>query len=161
MKAPARHRVISGRCRARSFPGLAATAGALLLGSSLLACATMGASSEDLKAAVTAYNQHLRWQRYSSAAAFLPSSQRQAFLTRYISAEDDLHVESIDVRNIQWAPHGDVPGADVIAVAQMNLLPSTIVHKVLLQERWELRHGNWLLVACNRQLAPPPHRLSP
>ena len=115
------------------------------LGFSLFACAAPNAS-ESLRASVGNYNQSLRWKRYTNAARFLPAEKRADFLQQYLSVEDDLHVQSVEVRSVSTYEREGQQVADVVLVAEAYLLPSTVVKKTTIVQTWELQNGHWELV---------------
>jgi hypothetical protein len=118
-------------------------------------CAGHQAAGQKLQYAVHSFNDHLRWKRFDSAAAFLPSDLKPDFLERYLSVEDDLHVESIEVRAVSNESTEDIETAKVTVVAQSYLLPSNVLRKTIITETWELRGGRWTMAEMSRHLAPP------
>ncbi len=128
----------------------------LLLAVLFIACARLQIHRDTLPRAVKAYNTFLRWKKYDSATIFRAPEDQPGFAARYLAAEDDLHVESIDVRSIAWpeVAEGEPPVAVVTVVALAYLLPSTIQKKVIMQQRWEYRSGSWVVVSSDRELVP-------
>lgn len=118
---------------------------------SVLAC-SVSVSTEHLAPSVRGYNQSLRWKRFDRAAAFLPVKQRSAFLARYAAAEGDLHIDDIEVRDIQLLLDEQPPAAEVLVVAHTYLLPSTVLTRTIQRQRWELEDDTWLLVSQDRSL---------
>ena len=104
-----------------------------------------------------AYNELVRWKKYDSAGAFRTPEDRTAFMVRYLAVEDDLNVESMEIRSVVWPPvTAEQPiAAEVVIVASAYLLPSTVVEKVIIQQRWEFRDGRWMIVESDKELAPP------
>lgn len=117
------------------------------------ACAGTG-SGDTLRASVSAYNQNLRWKRFNSASHFVPAKSRAKFLERYLSAEDDLHIQSMEVRDVTSYVKDGSPVADVVLVAKAYLLPSTVVEKVTIIQHWSHIDGAWLLTESSRELVP-------
>ncbi len=117
------------------------------------ACAG-GTSSKGLKVAVDGYHDSLRWKRLTNASTFRVPEERSNFLARYLAVEDDLSIDTIEIRGVTFVPDSDPPAADVVVTAQAYLLPSTVLHKHVITERWELRGEDWLLVDASVELAP-------
>ena len=121
-----------------------------------LAVAGCAASTPDatLDAAVETYNESLRWKRFDNAAAFLPAADQAEFLQRYTEAEDDLHIDAIEVRGARFDPNHEPPAATVTVVASAYRLPSTILRKVVITQRWELGAAGWTLLGSDPELLP-------
>ena len=83
----------------RTFLGLI-----LIAGFSTLGMACNKATAEGLTRAVDQYNKSLRWKRFTQASMFVAPDVRSKFLERYLAAEDDLNIQSLEVR----AVHRDV-----------------------------------------------------
>lgn len=120
------------------------------------ACATGGAAggSDDLRTVVGAYNEHLRWKRFPAAARFLKPESQAPFLSRYLTAEDDLFVEALEVRAVTFGTDELTPSADVTVVATAYVLPSTVLEKVVMTQHWELVDKQWVLITTDRELVP-------
>ena len=126
---------------------------AILCGPHLTSCASSGAG-ESLRDSVSAYNQNLRWKRFTSAASFIPKETRAEFLERYLDVEDDLHIQSMEVRNVTSYTKDGNPQADVVLVAEAYLLPSTVVEKLTIIQHWAHLDGAWVLKESSRELVP-------
>jgi len=122
----------------------------------ILPACTAPETSQHLRASVQEYNQNLRWKRFSSAASYLIPDERAGFLKRYLAAEDDLHIQSIEVRGVSPAQSNDRKGADVTVVAESYLLPSTVVRRTTILQHWEQIGGTWRLIRSSQELAPQP-----
>ena len=92
------------------------------------------------------YNQSLRWKRYNTAARFLAPDKRADFLEQYLSAEDDLHVQSVEVRSVNTYERDGDKVADVVLIAEAYLLPSTVVKKTTIVQTWKHQNGGWELI---------------
>ena len=125
----------------------------LITGPFLVSCASTNAG-ESLQASVSAYNQNLRWKRFTNASQFVPAESRAKFLERYLNAEDDLHIQSMEVRNVTPYTKDGNRLADVVLVAQAYILPSTVVEKLTIVQRWAHVDGSWLLEESSRELVP-------
>ncbi|MEZ4272752.1 MAG: hypothetical protein R3C68_15370 [Myxococcota bacterium] len=126
----------------------------LLLGVTLLACASSSDASGTLHRAVNSYNELMRWKKFEQAAGYIPANKRADFLERYLAVEDDLFVESMEVRGITWVTTEDNPVVDVNVIANAYLLPSTVLEKVVMRQRWEFRNGAWNLANNSREIVP-------
>ncbi len=118
-------------------------------------CASTATRRQALEPAVQSYNTLLRWKKFERAADYLPVEERADFIERYLAAEDDLYVESVEVRAISWLSDKPLPAAQVVVVANAYLLPSTVLEKYIIRQRWEYRGKKWLLTERSRELAPP------
>ena len=133
----------------------------ILFAALLTGCAAGQSSREDLHPALTTYHNLLRWKQFDGAARFRHQDDQSAFLARYLRAEDDLSIESLEVRSVHWNPIGGIPGADVTVVGQAYLLPSTVLQKVVIQERWEVVNDRWVLMHSDKELLADPVLDSP
>jgi hypothetical protein len=118
-------------------------------------CATSGGQSGSLDMAVHFYNEGLRWKRFAQAAQYVEETSRPDFLSRYLGSEDDLHIESLEVRAVNPLSEAAVPTFLVTVAAESYRLPSTVLEKVIMVQRWEQRGEAWLLVSCEPELVPP------
>ena len=121
------------------------------------ACLSHQAAMEALPRAVGTYHDLLRWKNVDGAARFRLEENRPEFLERYVAVEDDLKIDSIEVRSVVWQPvvEEEPLVAIVTVVAHAYLLPSTVLEKVIMQQRWEYRDAAWVLVTTSRELVPP------
>ena len=60
----------------------------------------------------------------------------------------------MEVRNVTSYTKDGNQVADVILVAEAYLLPSTVVEKVTIVQRWARVDGAWLLEESSRELVP-------
>lgn len=107
-----------------------------------------------LSVAVESYLNGLRWKRFHHSAAYVPADRQAEFLERYLAAEDDLHIESAEIRGVVLQPDEEFPTARVIVMAQAYLLPSMVLEKVIMVQTWQQRDGAWRLIETSRELAP-------
>ncbi len=115
-------------------------------------CASTNAE-EPLQVAVNRYNDNLRWKRFAEAASYLLPEARRTFLARYLATETDLNIDSLEVRSVAEIPAA-VPTYEVTVVAEAYVLPSTVLSRVIMTQRWELGEAGWQLVGSDRELAP-------
>ena len=118
----------------------------------LLACAGPN-TGESLRASVGTYNQSIRWKRYNTAARFLAPEKRAKFLEQYLMVEDDLHVQSVEVRSVNSYEKEGERRADVVLIAEAYLLPSTVVKKTTIVQTWRFQRGGWELIDPGTSLA--------
>jgi hypothetical protein len=130
------------------------TTPAILLAAALFAACAGRASEADLGRCVALYHDNIRWKRFTQAASFLPPEARQAFVERYLASEDRLEVESLEVRSVTPISGQERPTYDVAVVASAYLLPSTVLSRSILTERWQLIGGAWRVIHRDRELAP-------
>lgn len=118
-------------------------------------CATQSSQRAELGKAVAAYNELMRWKKFDAASAFRKDAVD--FIARYAAAEDDLSVEHIEVRAISFPPveDGDDPVGEVLVMAQAYLLPSTVLEKIFMKQKWTYNGDRWLLDETSRELVPP------
>ncbi|MEL6546837.1 MAG: hypothetical protein AAFQ82_19580, partial [Myxococcota bacterium] len=116
---------------------IAALLGALC---ALCACAnTRGGGGEGLKVAVNSYHDNLRWKRINNASTYRLPDERAEFLARYLAVEDDLSIDAIEVRGVTFVPNSEPLAADVVVTAEAYMLPSTVLKKHVITERWAHR----------------------
>jgi hypothetical protein len=114
----------------------------------------IGPAKSELDRAVMLYNDGIRWKRFEQAAAFVPPEARDAFLARYQASEDRLAVESIEVRRVVPVEGAERPTFDVTVVAAAYVLPSNVLSRQTIVERWQLADGAWRMIHTDRELAP-------
>ena len=131
----------------------------ILLGPLLVSCASTNAG-ETLQESVSAYNQNLRWKRFTNASRFVPAESRAKFLERYLSAEDDLHIQSMEVRNVTSFTQDGNRVADVVLWPR-RIFAHTIVEKMTIVQRWTQIDGAWILEKSSRELVPEISSASP
>ncbi len=127
---------------------------ALTLAAAGLAACAPSASDMDLQRSVSVYNDSLRWKRFQMAASFVPPAERAAFLDRYLASEERVQIESIEVKSVAAVPGEKAPTYDVFVAASLYTLPSNVLERVVLTERWKLVDGGWKVVHVDRELAP-------
>ena len=121
-----------------------------------LGCATTRPSVATLKESIENFNDHLRWKRFSQAAGYLLPGEKADFLARYLEFEDDLSVENINIRDVSMLAGVSVPTAVVTVTAESYLLPSTVLEKQVITQRWEHIDKTWRVVERSAELVPEP-----
>jgi len=115
----------------------------LMIFLTLVSCATPYSNRKNLRQTVAAFYDDLRWKRFDNAAQRLPEEKQETFLQYCLDTENDLSIDSLEIRSIIL--HNKNQTAQVILQAEYTLLPSTVVQKRRLAQRWK-RDGNaWYL----------------
>ncbi|MEO1172987.1 MAG: hypothetical protein AAFX94_13200 [Myxococcota bacterium] len=122
----------------------------------MLTCACAGGAhkGKGLRVAVDSYHDSLRWKRLTAASRFRTADQRSEFLAKYLAVEEDLSIDSIEVRDVSFVPDSDPLAANVVLTAETYLLPSTVLKKHVITERWEQYGDAWRLVETSHEFAP-------
>jgi hypothetical protein len=105
------------------------------------------AATENLTDSVRLYNDGVRWQRWETAASYLPVKDRSKWVDDEDERGKDLKITDYDVVRID--PKGDTAKVQI----KMSWYKTTeaTVHETHAMQTWE-RHGkNWLLVDETRQ----------
>jgi hypothetical protein len=94
------------------------------------------------------FNDDLRWARYDTLSASLPKEEAQLFLARANAIGDDLVLADYEVTSINFGKDSEV--ATVTASFQWYSRRAAVVHSTVLEQRWELRDGRWLVARQRR-----------
>lgn len=121
---------------------------------SAAACAGTARKGQGLRVAVDAYHDGLRWKRLTQASRFLPPKERSEWLARHLAVEEDLNIDSIEVRDVAFLPDSEPLAATVVLTAEAYLLPSTVLRKHVITERWEQHGDAWRLTETSHEFAP-------
>lgn len=103
------------------------------------------ASVVNLQSSIAVFNQNLRWERFTGAAAFLPLKDRQNFIIKYNNLENDLFIQNLEVKNVQPVDQADNQRTRVLLIAEYYVLPSTVVQRQAVTQYWEFIDGSWQL----------------
>jgi len=112
----------------------------------LVGCAQAQQSpGEKLKQSVLSFHTDLRWQRFDSAAGFVPATQRGDFLSYYEGSRKDLKITEFEVVRVEIPPKKNT--AHVVVMIQWHRLPSTTIKTSWLQETWTYleKRGMWVV----------------
>ena len=125
-----------------------------LLGA-LNSCAST-AKGKALEASVKGFNENLRWKRFSGAATFVPSQDRNQFMEHYLSIEKDLFIQSLEITNVfvhtatpKESPEKPLKTAQVLVMAEYYVLPSTVVQRRPVTQEWHFKDGVWQMIKSN------------
>ena len=114
-----------------------------------------------LHASVQGFNQNLRWEKFSGAAAFLPAGERLKFIKKYTDIKDELAIQNIEIQSIQALSDSGEEEVEVLLLAEYYVLPSTVVQQETVIQRWKFTNGYWQLTDPGFQLFPAQNRVSP
>jgi hypothetical protein len=114
---------------------------ALALGLALAACGA-GPQRDLLMESVTTYNEGVRWERFSAAAAAVPPAEREAFLDEREELAEDLRITDYEV--VRVTTKGD--HADIQVKLTWFLDSRGSVHDTWIRQRWERRGRSWRVV---------------
>jgi hypothetical protein len=123
----------------------------------LLLCgcfAAMGYSSlEQVTTAAREYNNDVRWGNYDQAARHVPTSERQRFIDRHSSLENDLEIADFEMTDIQVdkSKHS----ADARVQYTWSLKTRGIVEKTTTKQKWERRNSEWVMLSEERVKGAP------
>ncbi len=101
-----------------------------------------GQQREALMASVTTYNEGVRWERFSAAAAAVPPAERDAFLDEREALADDLKITDYEV--VRVAEKG--ARAEVQVKVTWFLDSRGSVHDTWVRQRWERQGHTWRVV---------------
>lgn len=116
--------------------------------------AGMGYSTLDqVTNAAREYNNDVRWGRYDQAANHVAPAERQRFIDRHASLEDELEIDDYELTNIE------VDKAKKTATARLeytwSLKSRGIVEKTTTKQKWERRDGDWIVASETRVKGAP------
>jgi hypothetical protein len=104
-----------------------------------------GGSTEDLDHTVDLYWKAVHVKDAVAAASFVYFDQRADWLRVRNKREKDLDVTSFDVQGEHMEPNG--LAATVLMKATWYLLPSVTEETDVVEQRWVVKDGHWLLVS--------------
>jgi hypothetical protein len=107
------------------------------------ACAGMSPQSETLSDTIRAYNDGIRWERYSNAAVYVPPKQRAQFVDDWDQRSKDLRITDYDVVKVDQRSTRE---ARVEIKVEWYRVSEGTVRETRALQTWE-RHGKaWLVV---------------
>jgi hypothetical protein len=109
----------------------------------VVSCGTPHSNRERLRKTVTKFYEDLRWKRFDSAAQHIPEDKQDTFLQHCLDTEDDLAIDNLEIRSVTLDDKHKT--AQVMLQAEYILLPSTVVQKRRLSQRWKKKSGAWYL----------------
>ena len=117
-----------------------------------LAVGCGGAAPRDLlMESVQTYNDGVRWQRFTAAAAVVPPAERDQFLDEREALADDLRITEYDIVRVASAGRR----ADVQVKVSWYLDSRGTVHDTWIRQRWEQQGRAWRVVEERRVRGEP------
>lgn len=124
----------------------------LLMSIAGVACRTPAQRREDFGNAVRMYNEGVRWQRWSHAAAYIPGPERADFVDERADLEEELRIDDFEVLRQDLQPGGQ--RATVRVRYTWHLDREGIVHRTTATQGWEQRGRRWYMVEERRARGP-------
>jgi hypothetical protein len=114
---------------------------------SLGACAGSQKTKSDLDEQVRNYNEGVRWERFSAAAASLPPPQRASFVDEMDQRAQDLKITDYEIVKVD--PRGPREARVQVKMSWYKESEGTVreTHSI---QTWERRGKDWLLVDQTR-----------
>ena len=110
-----------------------------------------GPQRDKLMESVETYNDGVRWQRFSAAAAAVPPAERSQFLDDHEALADDLKITDYEV--VRVAAHDE--RAEVQVKLTWFLDSRGTVHDTWVRQQWERQGGGWRVVDERRVRGEP------
>ena len=112
------------------------------------ACGSVGQKpGESLTETIRAYNDGVRWGRFTSAAAFVPAPQRAERVDEWDQRAKDLDITDYEILNV-------IARGDHEAKVELKLSwykqSEQILHETRAVQTWEKRGKTWLMVDESR-----------
>ena len=107
--------------------------------------------SESLMDAVRTYNDGVRWERFTAAAAVVPARERDAFLDEREELADDLRITDYEV--VRVVNKGD--RAEIQVKLSWYLDSRGSLHDTWVRQRWERQGRTWRVVEERRVRGEP------
>lgn len=99
----------------------------------------------DLKDAVRAYNQRLRWNAYEQASQFVNPETRAAWLAARTASAGGLKITDIKVVRLQKPDPGERT-VEVLVALSWYRLPETRVQRAVWAQTWQEKEARWRLI---------------
>ena len=102
-----------------------------------------GAAQRDLlMESVHTYNEGVRWERFTAAAAVVPPAERDDFLDEREALADDLRITDVEI--VRVAARGE--RADIQVKMSWYLDSRGTVNETWVRQRWERQGAAWRVV---------------
>lgn len=110
----------------------------LLLSLSLVSCAGRALKKREaaLEAAVKAYNNDLRWQKFGGAARYVEKDLRTSFLEFHAAQQDAYSINDIDIATVEMDEEDKLKGLARVWVSYVRL-PSPSLRRDLQVQNWK------------------------
>lgn len=116
--------------------------------------AGMGYSTLDqVSNAAREYNNDVRWGRFDSAAKHVPTPERQRFIDRHSSFEEELDIADYEMTNIEVDKKKQTATARIEYT--WSLRNRGLVEKTTTRQKWERRDGDWVMASEERVKGAP------
>ncbi|HVV87428.1 MAG TPA: hypothetical protein VHE35_30510 [Kofleriaceae bacterium] len=129
---------------------LVASIGASIVIAAVAACGAAQARDQ-LMDTVLSYNDGVRWERFTAAAAAVPPAERDQFLDDREHLAKDLKITDDEV--VRVATHGD--RAEIQVKLTWYLDSRGAVHETWVRQRWERQGAAWRVVDETRARGEP------
>ena len=121
--------------------------GAIVLALGLSACGAQARMGESLVDTVMAYNQGVRWSRFSAAAAHVPPEERASFLDQRDELSEALRITDYELLEVE--PAGG--GARIHVKYTWFSTDEDVVRETHADQLWERRGKAWIIVDERRR----------
>ncbi len=123
----------------------------IVLAATAASCGGAQQRADDLLEAARSYNEAVRWQRYPTAAARVPSKERDAFLDERETLEKDLHISDYDLVKVGSGKSGE---AKIDVKYTWFKESEGVVRETRSIQTWERQGKAWMLVDERRAKGP-------
>jgi hypothetical protein len=107
----------------------------------------------ELRDDVREYGDGLRWQNLPAAVAHIPPAERADFVAEREELVDDLRIGDWEVDRVDWVVADK--SAKVRVTWTWHLDSRGLVHKTVVEQRWERRGKSWWMIAEERTHGEP------
>lgn len=107
------------------------------------ACGGAEKPLDSLTETVRAYNDGVRWGRFTTAAAYIPAAQRAERVDEWDQRAKDLDITDYEILNV--VAHGDRNAKVEIKMSWYKESEGTL-HETAAVQTWERRGKTWLMV---------------
>lgn len=115
----------------------------LALATAATACGGAEKPMDSLTETVRAYNDGVRWGRFTTAAAYIPAAQRAERVDEWDQRAKDLDITDYEILNV--IAHGDRNAKVEVKVSWYKESEGTL-HETHAVQTWERRGKTWLMV---------------
>jgi hypothetical protein len=115
----------------------------LALATGAAACGGAQKSMETLNDTVRAYNEGVRWGRFTTAAAYIPAAQRAQRVDEWDQRAKDVDITDYEILNV--VTHGDREAKVEVKMSWYKESEGTL-HETNALQTWEKRGKAWLMV---------------
>lgn len=115
----------------------------LALATTAAACGGAQKSLDTLNDTVRAYNEGVRWGRFTTAAAYIPAAQRAQRVDEWDARAKDVDITDYEILNV--VTQGDREAKVEVKVSWYKESEGTL-HETNALQTWEKRGKAWLMV---------------